>query len=78
MKKQKLLATRNFFAVLAVALLVIPSVARAQAKATVVEEIIARVNNDIITMSDYQRADQQLREEVAHDCTGCPADKVQT
>jgi peptidyl-prolyl cis-trans isomerase SurA len=29
-------------------------------------------------MSDYQRADQQLREEVAHDCTGCPPDKVQT
>ena len=41
------------------------------------EEIIARVNNDIITMSDYQKADQQLREEVAHDCTGCTPDKVQ-
>lgn len=78
MKKQKLIATRNFFAALAVALLVIPSVARAQSKAVVVEEIIARVNNDVITMSDYQKADQQLREEVAHDCTGCPADKVQT
>ncbi len=78
MKKQKVVAPGNFFAALAVALLLIPSAARAQAKATVVEEIIARVNNDIITMSDYQKADQQLREEVAHDCTGCAPDKVQT
>jgi peptidyl-prolyl cis-trans isomerase SurA len=77
MKKQRLIVSRNLLAALAVALLVIPSMARAQSKATVVEEIIARVNNDIITMSDYQRADQQLREEVAHDCTGCAPDKVQ-
>ncbi len=78
MKKQKFVVARNLSAALTVALLLIPSAARAQTKATVVEEIIARVNNDIITMSDYQRADQQLREEVAHDCTGCPQDKVQT
>jgi peptidyl-prolyl cis-trans isomerase SurA len=54
----------------------LPSVARAQTKAVVVEEIIARVNNDVITMSDYQKADEQLREEVAHDCQGCPQDKL--
>jgi peptidyl-prolyl cis-trans isomerase SurA len=78
MKKPKLIATRSLSAALTVALLLIPFAVRAQTKATVVEEIIARVNNDIITMSDYQRADQQLREEVAHDCTGCPPDKVQT
>ena len=30
---------------------------------TVVEEIIARVNNQIITRSDYQREQQQLKEE---------------
>ncbi len=53
-----------------------PSGARAQAKALVVEEIIARVNNDVITMSDYQKAEEQLREEVAHDCQGCPQDKL--
>jgi peptidyl-prolyl cis-trans isomerase SurA len=52
------------------------SAARAQAKSVVVEEIIARVNNDVITMSDYQKADEQLREEVAHDCQGCPQDKL--
>ncbi|MFZ0882126.1 MAG: peptidylprolyl isomerase [Candidatus Acidiferrales bacterium] len=78
MKMQRFSSGLSTFAALAVALLLIPSAARAQNKSTVVEEIIARVNNDIITMSDYQRADQQLREEVAHDCTGCPTDKVQT
>jgi len=54
----------------------VPSGARAQTKSLVVEEIIARVNNDVITMSDYQKAEEQLREEVAHDCTGCPQDKL--
>ncbi len=29
---------------------------RAQSKGTVVEEIVARVNNQIITLSDYQKA----------------------
>jgi peptidyl-prolyl cis-trans isomerase SurA len=54
----------------------VPSGVRAQAKALVVEEIIARVNNDVVTMSDYQKAEEQLREEVAHDCQGCPQDKL--
>ncbi|MFZ3217880.1 MAG: peptidylprolyl isomerase [Candidatus Acidiferrales bacterium] len=63
-------------AVLAVLALLAPAGARAQTKATVVEEIIARVNNDIITMSDYQKAEDQLREEVTHDCAGCTQDKL--
>src|ERR1700723_363229 len=54
----------------------IPSSARAQAKAAVVEEIIARVNNDIITQSDYQHADMQLKDEIAHDCQNCLPDKL--
>ena len=33
---------------------------QAQAKGTVVEEIVARVNNQIITLSDYQKAAQAL------------------
>jgi peptidyl-prolyl cis-trans isomerase SurA len=53
-----------------------PGAARAQAKAAVVEEIIARVNNDIITQSDYQRADAQLHDEIAHDCQGCSQEKI--
>jgi peptidyl-prolyl cis-trans isomerase SurA len=56
----------------------LPAGVRAQAKALVVEEIIARVNNDVITMSDYQKAEEQLREEVAHDCQGCAQDKLMT
>jgi peptidyl-prolyl cis-trans isomerase SurA len=54
----------------------LPAGAHAQSKALVVEEIIARVNNDVVTMSDYQKAEEQLREEVAHDCQGCPQDKL--
>jgi peptidyl-prolyl cis-trans isomerase SurA len=77
MKNHVLIVARGLLAVMTVALLLIPTAAHAQTKAAVVEEIIARVNNDIITMSDYQKADQQLREEVAHDCQGCPSDKVQ-
>jgi peptidyl-prolyl cis-trans isomerase SurA len=73
---------RNFASVwilsgaLVVSAALVPSAARAQAKALVVEEIIARVNNDVITMSDYQKAEEQLREEVAHDCQGCAQDKL--
>ncbi len=54
----------------------LPAGAHAQSKALVVEEIIARVNNDVVTLSDYQKAEEQLREEVAHDCQGCPQDKL--
>ena len=49
----------------------------AQSKGTVVEEIVARVNNDAITLSDMQKADQALHEEIAHDCQGCPPDRVE-
>jgi len=73
---------RNFVSILilggawVVSAALVPAGVRAQAKALVVEEIIARVNNDVITMSDYQKAEEQLREEVAHDCQGCPQDKL--
>ena len=46
------------------------------ASGTVVEEIIARVNNDIITMSDYQKAEASLRQEAEQECQGCTPDKV--
>ena len=40
--------------------------ARAQAtKGTIVEEIVARVNNQIITLSDYQKAQAGLKQEAA-------------
>jgi peptidyl-prolyl cis-trans isomerase SurA len=57
--------------------LVLSSPARAQSKGIVVEEIVARVNNDAITLSDVQKADQALHEEIAHDCQGCPPEKVE-
>jgi peptidyl-prolyl cis-trans isomerase SurA len=46
-------------------------------KSVIVEEIIARVNNSIITLSDYQKSDNQLREEIQHECQGCPVDKME-
>lgn len=57
-----------------------PLATSAQTKAAgngkVVEEIVARVNNEIITLSDYQKAQAQLHEEVQHDCQGCPPDRM--
>ena len=47
-----------------------------QNKGAVVEEIVARVNNSIITLSDYQKADQSLRDEISHNCQNCPADRI--
>jgi peptidyl-prolyl cis-trans isomerase SurA len=49
----------------------------AQSKGAVVEEIVARVNNEIITLSDFQKADQELKDEVAQGCQGCTQDKIQ-
>lgn len=43
---------------------------------TIVEEIIARVNNDIITLSDYQKAEASLLPEVQQDCQGCTDAKI--
>ena len=76
MKSCKLVSVLAFSGVLMLGTVLVPSGARAQTKAAVVEEIIARVNNDIITMSDYQKAEDQLREEVAHDCQGCSQDRL--
>ncbi|MGH9710736.1 MAG: SurA N-terminal domain-containing protein, partial [Candidatus Acidiferrales bacterium] len=47
-----------------------------RASGTVVEEIIARVNNDMITMSDYQKAENSLQQEAQQDCQGCTPEKI--
>jgi peptidyl-prolyl cis-trans isomerase SurA len=57
--------------------LVAPAGARAQAKGTVVEEIVARVNNQIITLSDYQKASAGLRQEASQDCQNCSPLQIQ-
>ena len=54
----------------------LPANVRAQAKPLADADIVARVNNDVITLSDYQKAEQQLRDEAAHDCQGCPQDQI--
>ncbi|HEX4001862.1 MAG TPA: peptidylprolyl isomerase [Candidatus Acidoferrales bacterium] len=47
-------------------------------KATLVEEIVARVNNQIISLSDYEKAAQNLPDEVHQDCPNCTQDQLQT
>jgi peptidyl-prolyl cis-trans isomerase SurA len=45
----------------------------------VVEEIIARVNNDIITKSEYEKAKAQVAEDVKQDCQAhCTPEQLQT
>jgi len=66
----------TFFLILPASLLA-QAQAQPRAKGVIVEEIIARVNNNIITLSDYQKADNSLREEIAHDCQNCQADKME-
>jgi len=47
-----------------------------QAKGAVVEEIVARVNNEIITLTDYKKAEDSLRDDVGRSCQNCPADRI--
>jgi peptidyl-prolyl cis-trans isomerase SurA len=49
----------------------------AQSKSTVVEEIVARVNNDVITNEDLSRARENLQNEVKDDCQKCTPEQVQ-
>src|SRR6202167_506712 len=63
-------------AVLALLAALLPVSLRAQTKPLADADIVARVNNDVITLSDYQKAEQQLRDEAAHDCQGCPQDQI--
>lgn len=65
------------FAIAGACVLLFAGQIHAQAKPQVVEEIVARVNNQIITLSDYQKADQEMQQEVAQQCQGCTSEKVQ-
>jgi peptidyl-prolyl cis-trans isomerase SurA len=68
------------FAVAGAVIFITASLSSAQSKGTgtVVEEIVARVNNEVITLSDFQKAGEALQEEVAQSCQGCTPDKIQT
>ncbi len=48
----------------------------AQTKSAVVEEIVARVNNDIITREDLEHARTALEGEVQDSCTKCTPEQV--
>ena len=71
----RLRLTFTFVALASLAALPAASV-RAQAKPAGDAEIVARVNDDVITLAEYQKAEQQLRDEAAHDCQGCPQDQI--
>lgn len=64
--------TRNFpwifVPVLGAALLVTPAPSRAQDQGKIIEEIVARVNDRIITLSDYKKALASIPQEVQQDC----------
>ena len=48
----------------------------AQTKSMVVEEVIARVNNDVITRSDLEHARSELRQEAQQDCPKCTPEEI--
>jgi peptidyl-prolyl cis-trans isomerase SurA len=66
------------FSLVALILLValLPASVHAQAKPADDADIVARVNDNVITLFDYQKAEDQLRTEVAQDCQGCSPDQI--
>jgi peptidyl-prolyl cis-trans isomerase SurA len=74
--KNRIVASMGVLA-LSGAALMITGPAGAQSKGTVVEEIVARVNNQIITLSDYQKAAAGLQQEAAQDCQNCSPLQIQ-
>jgi peptidyl-prolyl cis-trans isomerase SurA len=50
----------------------------AQTKSVIVEEIVARVNNEVITREDLEHARQSLINEVQDACQNCTPDQVRT
>ena len=59
-------------------LLASASLLGAQSKSVVVEEIVARVNNEIITTSDLARSRVALIDDVRADCRNCSPDQLQS
>jgi len=48
----------------------------AQGKSVVVEEVIARVNNDAISRSDLERARSEMQQEAQQDCPKCTPQEI--
>jgi len=76
--KNRDLALASICAALALLAALISPIVHAQTptKPPSAEEIVARVNNDVITLSAYQKSEQQLRDEVTRDCVDCPPEKI--
>jgi peptidyl-prolyl cis-trans isomerase SurA len=52
-------------------LLLLPAAAVAQDKGEIVEEVVARVNNEVITRGDLANAQKSLEEDAHQDCPTC-------
>jgi peptidyl-prolyl cis-trans isomerase SurA len=57
-------------------LLLLPLAARAQESGSIIEKVIARVNNDIITQSDLDHARKSLQEDTRQDCPACTPEQI--
>jgi peptidyl-prolyl cis-trans isomerase SurA len=60
-----------------VVLLPVGVAAQQAPKKRVVEEIVARVNNEIITLSEFESAKASLRREAEEECQGCTREKIE-
>jgi peptidyl-prolyl cis-trans isomerase SurA len=60
-----------------VVLLPVGVAAQQAPKKRVVEEIVARVNNEIITLSEYESAKASLRREAEEECKDCSREKIE-
>jgi len=47
-----------------------------QNKSVVVEEVVARVNNDVITRSDLEHARSEMQQEAQQDCPKCTPEEI--
>jgi len=56
----------------------ISAAAQTPTKSTVVEEIVARVNNDIITREDLEKSRTSMEQEVRDSCANCSPEQVRT
>ena len=62
---------------LAVLVLLAAAGVAAQEKGKTIEEIVARVNNEIITRSEYEKSKAQVGEDAPQECPRCTAEQLQ-
>ena len=67
--------TKNY-CLLTAFLLLLPAAAVAQDKGQVVEEVVARVNSEVITKGDLANAQKSLEEDAHQDCSTCTTAQI--